>query len=687
MNINLVLALHFHQPVGNFDSVFESAVSNCYRPVVEHFERHKSVRSAFHLSGCLLEWLEKNDRKLLDQIFALVARKQIEPLGGGFYEPILSVIPREDALEQIARLSHYWKKRCGVTPLGSWLPERVWEPSMAELLATAKIRYTILDDQHLRYSGLVRDRMTGLFITERHGKPIACFPSDYQLRYLIPFRPMENVREHFEHLSHATEEITLTYGDDVEKFGVWPGTHQWVLKEGWLEQFFTYLEEKNSVQALQPADLLKKNISAEKVYIPNASYSEMLEWSLPPTSLPEYTKVRDAASQQTSQEAVKSFVRGSLWDMFLARYPESDQILKHVIQTSRKVQSLTKGKKQATARTSILRAQCNCPYWHGLFGGIYLPHLRHGVLQNVLHADALLNERLGTRVVVEKEDYDGDFEEEVIVRSKSMQAFFRPADGGTLAELDHLPSRFSVTNTVSRWKESYHVGEELTHTHEATEGPPSPHEIAVGMAPSDQKNLAFDTLPLRGFRDFVSEHPIHDRDLACFAGMNFLQESLQKIRTTTKGWSGSATLKGIDYQKKFSFSNVDTLSATYTIHPPSSASGYFGTLLPFTLLTPDAPGRKAEVRKANGELWQGKPGDRITLEDVRRVTWEDTFLDFAFDLKLPPGTHVSTVPIQTLQRCAEGYEGVYQGTLIAISWPLEDLTSRPVKITLHLRNV
>ena len=31
------------------------------------------------------------------------------------------------------------------------------------------------------------------------------------------------------------------------------------------------------------------------------------------------------------------------------------------------------------ARTALYRGQCNCAYWHGAFGGVYLPHLRNAI--------------------------------------------------------------------------------------------------------------------------------------------------------------------------------------------------------------------------------------------------------------------------------------------------------------------
>jgi 4-alpha-glucanotransferase len=688
MSVKLVFALHFHQPVGNFDSVFEDAVKRCYEPIVAHFERHPGVRAAFHLSGCLLEWLSGHDRKFLDRVFRLIGSGQIEPLGGGFYEPILSVIPREDALEQIALLSAFWKKSCGVTPEGAWLPERVWEPALAELLHEGKIRYTILDDQHVRFSGIVRERMTGLYVTERFGKAVAFFPSDYKLRYLIPFRPMESVREHFASLATLPGDPLLTYGDDAEKFGLWPGTFQWVLVEKWLEQFLSYLEEgKSSVRTIQPGEAFRNHPPAEKVYVPNASYSEMLEWALPAESVPAYVKLRDAAKGGSPDEAVKSFVRGSLWDMFLARYPESDQMLKHVLRTSGRVRALRDKKKRKEAYRSVLRAECNCAYWHGLFGGIYLPHLRHGIFQNVIDADARMNEKLGSKILVERGDYDGDFEDEVVVSSRAIQAFFRPGDAGTLGELDYLPSRYNVANVVSRWRESYHTGNDITHTQEDSDGPPSPHELSVGIRASDLKNWTFDTLPVRSLRDFFAPNSLDPRKIRKLEGMTPAKGRLESWETTSRGWKGRGAIGTVTYEKRAGLADPETVSLSWTVDPSSGKDGTFGTLFAFTLLTPKAEDRRATATCADGKIWTGNPGDEIDREGMRRLSWEDSAFGFGFDLTFDTPARLTTAPIQTMQRSEKGYEAVYQGTMIAATWPMKTMIEGTVKVSIHFRRL
>ncbi len=689
MSVRLLLALHFHQPVGNFDSVFRDATRLAYAPIVEHFERHPGVGAAFHLSGCLLEWLEAHDRPFLDRVFRLVASGRIEPLGGAFYEPILPVIPRADALDQIDRLAGYWERRCGVRPRGAWIAERVWEPALADLLAEAGVGYTILDDQHLRFAGLLDDRFTGLFVTERAGRAVAFFPTDFQLRYLIPFRPVEEVAAHFRALAGEPPERVLTYGDDAEKLGLWPGTHRWVFEEGWLERFLVLLEDPaGPVRATSPGSYLAERPPARKVYVPNASYTEMLEWALPADAAAAYGAARAAALAGAPAEAVRAFVRGSLWDMFLARYPEADQLHKHVLWTSRRARALPAGRPgRDEAITEVLRAECNCSYWHGLFGGVYFPHLRHGAYRSLLAADAILARDLEGRVAIEVEDLDGDLESEVVLRSASTQAFLRPADGGTLAEIDYLPARFNVTNVVSRWKESYHRGADLAHgpgTKHA--GLASPHETTVAVRREDLEGRHFDEWPLRSLRDFTAGARLSPSDLSRFEGMTLLRGRLLRWETTATGCRGEARLGPLAYTRTVSIDPRGAIRASW--EPASPPAAWLGTLLCLSLLTGRAPDRSLVLETEHGGTLRGAPADPLEQDDVVRIALEDRAFGFAVELEPRPRARLVTAPIETLQRSEDRYEAAYQGTLLALCWSpaqASGAVSRPLELTISFR--
>ena len=83
-----------------------------------------------------------------------VIRNQAEILASAYGEPLLSFIPRKDAIDQIRYFRDYLHQRTGQMPRGLWLTERIWEPGLITTLLDAGIEYILLDDTHFFYAGL-----------------------------------------------------------------------------------------------------------------------------------------------------------------------------------------------------------------------------------------------------------------------------------------------------------------------------------------------------------------------------------------------------------------------------------------------------------------------------------------------------------------------------------------------------
>src|SRR5947209_16381582 len=139
-----VFALHNHQPVGNFDGVFESAYRLSYAPFLELLEEYWEIPFCLHTSGCLMEWLVEHKPEYIERLRRLVARGQVEILGGGFYEPILTMIPPRDRVGQVRSYSTYLEDMFNTRVRGMWVPERVWEQNLVSDIAAAGIEYTVL---------------------------------------------------------------------------------------------------------------------------------------------------------------------------------------------------------------------------------------------------------------------------------------------------------------------------------------------------------------------------------------------------------------------------------------------------------------------------------------------------------------------------------------------------------------
>ncbi|GAH53194.1 unnamed protein product, partial [marine sediment metagenome] len=188
--VKFLFAVHSHQPVGNFDFVFREALDSCYLPFLECLRKHPKVKANLHYSGVLLEWMKENRPECLKMLRQMVESRQLEILTGGFYEPILPIIPDGDKLGQIQMLTGFIREEFGYEPVGLWLAERVWEPHLPKPLSSAGVKYLLVDDAHFKYSGLKEEQLHGYYLTEEEGYTLALFPSSKKLRYLIPFKPV-----------------------------------------------------------------------------------------------------------------------------------------------------------------------------------------------------------------------------------------------------------------------------------------------------------------------------------------------------------------------------------------------------------------------------------------------------------------------------------------------------------------
>src|SRR4030042_2834040 len=397
--INLLFAVHNHQPVGNFEHVFQQAWDKFYNPFLQVLEKHPEFRLSMHYSGSLLEWFEENQPGFLPRLRELVARGQVELLSGGFYEPLRPFSPERDAVGQVNFFNQYLKEKLNVSPQGLWLAERVWNSTLPKTIAPTGLKYTLVDDSHFHYAGLADEDMFGHYVTEQEGFTLSIFPINKRLRYAIPFRAPEETIEALRFWATDSGSLAVTYADDGEKFGLWPGTSRWVFEEGWLEKFVASLEENRDwVHMLTFSEYMGKYPPQGRTYLPPASYDEMMEWALPPLSAIGFEDMVEELKKDGRYEKYKAFLRGGSWENFLVKYTESNHMHKKMLQVSEKVHRILKNQPSPgteiepsppPALRSLWKGQVNCAYWHGLFGGPYLHYLRHGVYQNLIAAERL----------------------------------------------------------------------------------------------------------------------------------------------------------------------------------------------------------------------------------------------------------------------------------------------------------
>jgi 4-alpha-glucanotransferase len=452
--IKLLFGVHAHQPVGNFPEVIHDAHARCYRPFIHTLYEYPQFQFAVHISGWLLEFLFQYHPSDMALLHEMVVRGQVEVFGGGDTEPILAAIPHRDRVGQLVTLSNRLERQLTQRPTGAWLTERVWEGTVVPALADAGIRYVTVDDYHFLCTGLMAADLNGYYTTEEDGRQLGLFPISEQLRYRIPFGPADEVVRYIESLADDSGKAAAIYFDDIEKLGIWPETYDWVYTRGWLKQFVEGVLQSNVIRTGHYADYHRDTPTRGIVYLPTTSYIEMNEWSLPAIAANLYADLVSERKLNNQYEQEKAFIRGGTWKNFFSRYPESNWMHKRMLRLSERLSRLPGDMATTRMRNLLYQAQANDAYWHGLFGGLYLPHLRRALYNAMIELEAHLD-RSAARPDHYHEDLDCDGYEELFLHNPTIQAVVSLDGTASIRELDSYVLNHNFVDTLRRQAEHY----------------------------------------------------------------------------------------------------------------------------------------------------------------------------------------------------------------------------------------
>jgi len=644
--VTLVLIVHDHQPVGNFDGVFRQAYDDAYDPFLRFLETHPRMRLALHTSGPLLEWIAAAEPGYLERLRALVARGQVEPWGGGLYEPILPAIAEVDRQGQIRAMADRLERDLGARPRGLWLTERVWEPGLASSLAKAGVEYTAVDDAHFVAAGLERDALWGRFVTEDEGESLSVFPIHRELRYLVPFGEPHETVALLRRVAEGGGRPMAVLGDDGEKFGVWPGTHRRCYEEGWLERFAAAIEAEPWIDLLTPSEALARHASRGLVYLPTASYHEMQEWALPPAAQRRYHDAAERLKPDLGEGAL-DLLRGGHWRAFQFRYPESNRMHKRMQRASRRLWADARENDAAwrEARTHLWRAQCNCPYWHGVFGGLYLPHLRAAVYRDLIAVERAV---AGPAPAVESGDFDLDGEPDALLESRTWDAWIS-ARGGSLWAFDDRVALWNYGDTLARRPEAYH--DALRQAAVGGGQGRSIHEAVRWKEPGAERALEpYDIHVRDSFLDrWLEGEGAHD-----WAGEHLELETAASS-VVARAAEGAAP----DLEKRYAIGRDGGLEVAYRLTSERARRGALEVTLNLGLHVFQADDRWVEVngRKATPPHW----GARAEHSDVTALSFVDAWAKRRLDIALDRAADLSRAPIETVSLSEAGAEAVFQG--------------------------
>lgn len=683
-HVHLCLVLHNHQPVGNFEGVFEQAYQDSYLPFLEVFEPYDQLQISLHTSGPLMLWLAERHPEYLDRLRLLVEAGRVEIIGGPQYEPILTMLPSRDRIGQIEAYSRWLERNLGTKPAGMWMPERVWESGLTRDVVDAGIRYTVLDDFHFRAAGAEPEQLKGYFITEDDGRVLRIFPGSEHLRYTIPFQAVSETIDHCRQLAERSPGAVITFGDDGEKFGTWPDTKKHVYEKGWLRSFFDALTENSAwLHSVSLGEAINRTTPAGKIYLPDCSYREMTEWSLPTKAQKVFDEVVHEMETHPRWADLQNFVRGGYWRNFKAKYEETNEMYARMMHVSRRLADAEAAGLDAgqlgVIRDHLYRGQCNCPYWHGAFGGIYLPHLRNAIYQHLISADNLLSnltQEHDAAVQATAEDYNFDGLQEVRLSNDKLCAWVAPGRGGRLYELDVRAISHNLLATLQRRPESYHQkvlngpsvdGDEVASIHD---------RVVFKQADLDQR-LQYDRYARKSLMDHFYDNDAgldavsrgEAMERGDFVELPFeakLRRGADRVQVQMRR-EGNAWGIPIALTKAVTMiAGSERIEITYLLENlPQDRDLHFGIEFNFAGLPAGADDRYFTDQN---DQRLGQLGSKLDLQDANLLSLSDRWLGIDVALKLDRPSGIWAFPIETVSQSEGGFELVHQSVCVQPHW-------------------
>ncbi|MCM2308563.1 MAG: DUF1926 domain-containing protein [Sulfuritalea sp.] len=651
MTISLLFGVHAHQPVGNFPAVIDDAHVRSYGMFLRVMERYPEFRFSVHFSGWLLDVLFERFPDDMARLAAMTRRGQVEWFGSGDCEPVLAAIPHRDRVTQIATLSDKIERRFGMRPRGAWLTERVWESSVVTALAETGIRYVAVDDYHFLCVGEDGARLDSFYSTEEDGRRLDLFPISEAARYRLPFSPAAEAVAWLEDLARQGQRASI-YFDDIEKFGIWPETYEWVFEKGWLTQFVEGVLGSKLIRTETFADYHARENTRGIVYLPTTSYIEMNEWTLPAPRAAVYHALVAAEKAAGRFEAHKPFLRGGIWRNFMSRYPEANWMHKRMLGASQRMAALPTAQRSAAMQEQLHRAQANDAYWHGLFGGLYLPHLRRAVWNNLLALEAGLA-RLAPPAACEQGDLDLDGRSETALRNSRLQAFVRDDGHAALVELSSLALAHNFGDTLGAYAEAYHAKIDQAQAAQAGktgEGIVSAHDRIAFLHAILPEDAAPDTRPRGIFLERLTP-----------AGGALQPVDAYRAGEQPGGWIAA----GADWQLEKAYRlDGDALGVSFR-----AAGKALPALIEteLNLALPSCDGYGGRYVLADGSI-PGGFGQTLELDGMRTLTLDDSELRGALQIAATQPVRLSARPHRTVSQSEAGFEKIMQAVCITLSW-------------------
>jgi alpha-amylase len=380
---------------------------------------------------------------------------------------------------------------------------------------------------------------------------------------------------------------------------------------------------------------------------------------------------------------IKRFIRGGFWRNFKVKYPEANEMYARMMMTSRRIEQAreqgVEGDAFRFARQSLYRGQCNCPYWHGAFGGIYLPHLRNAIYNQLIASENLLDQAIGKTggfVEATVDDYNFDLRQEVRLAGDKLICLLAPSSGGQMYELDVRTICHNLLATLTRRPEAYHK-KVLGGANNGNANVASIHDRVVFKQAGLEQRLQYDKTPRKSLLDhFYDESATADQVLRgeAMERGDFVSGIYDtKIRRGADRVQVQLTRTGIANGREIKItkgvtmiSRSPALEIVYLLENlPAGEVFHFAVELNLAGLPSGADDRY--FHNLDGQRL-GQLGSRLDLKAIQKLGLTDEWLGIDVQLTANRPTDLWAFPIETVSQSEGGFELVHQSVCLHPHW-------------------
>ena len=637
--ISLVFGTYNSQPLGLQDHLYEDAYQKAYKPFLTAVYNYPEISLSLHYSGPLLSWLEKRHPEFITVLREMVDRKQVEILGGSYFEPMLPILPSSDRVGQIEMMTTYLRKTFGRRSRGFWISGNIWESQLAYTLKSCGMEYFFLDERVFQDAGVREKRLLEPVLTEDQGKPIHVLPLCHRLKEqffrLSPDELVSRMEELTQGVSGSPVISLLLPGESLSN-----KTSRTALSCNmtWLEEFFELLlKKKDLFETDLPGKLIRNIHVSERRYFPATSYNRLMEW-------------RDC-SRDDKKNDQRHFRH------FLTSYKESDLLYSKMMYTQVLVNQVRGDKyRKKSAREELWKGQNHSPYWHGPDRGIYNIQLRHNAYRFLIEAEKITREKGIFIPALTPVDFDMDGRNEYLYQGHTLNAYAH-LKGGVLFELDYLPSCWNYLNTFSHYQDfSTPEGVELKdqYTRKAFHD----HFFEKAELESFQNNQHTEA------GDFLNGQ---------YEVQNHNREKHVLVLTRTGSISRDGKKSPLMVKKQFDFKR-NSIEVQYEITNKGYEkwSYHFGSELNLALPAPET--HESRFCYINDrEEFLDFDGEPVELKNLQILQIQDLMNNTTLqvDFSISPSNFWS-FPLETpyVYPCTDHIESLYQGTTFLPQWDI-----------------